>query len=174
MSVLKLGLISDSHFKPDVAREAIEILKREGVQMLLHAGDIVELDTLLALRESGLAYRAVLGNNDDELAKFKGEFELFDEPYEFKIMDMKIALMHHTKFLYIDADIVVFGHTHSFGAIIKDGRLFINPGEICGRKFGKFSFMLLAYENQEFIAARFSRSPNESRWHKETIKIESA
>ncbi|MBN7288918.1 MULTISPECIES: YfcE family phosphodiesterase [Campylobacter] len=174
MSVLKLGLISDSHFKPDVAREAIEILKREGVQMLLHAGDIVELDTLLALRESGLAYRAVLGNNDDELAKFKGEFELFDEPYEFKIMDMKIALMHHPKFLNIDADIVVFGHTHSFGAIIKDGRLFINPGEICGRKFGKFSFMLLAYENQEFIAARFSRSPNESRWHKETIKIESA
>lgn len=174
MSVLKLGLISDSHFKPDVAREAIEILKREGVQMLLHAGDIVELDTLLALRESGLAYRAVLGNNDDELAKFKGEFELFDEPYEFKIMDMKIALMHHPKFLNIDADIVVFGHTHSFGAIIKDGRLFINPGEICGRKFGKFSFMLLAYENQEFIAARFSRSPNESQWHKETIKIESA
>ena len=174
MSDLKLGLISDSHFKPDVAREAIEILKREGVQMLLHAGDIVELDTLLALRESGLAYRAVLGNNDDELAKFKGEFELFDEPYEFKIMDMKIALMHHPKFLNIDADIVVFGHTHSFGAIIKDGRLFINPGEICGRKFGKFSFMLLAYENQEFIAARFSRSPNESRWHKETIKIESA
>ena len=159
MSVLKLGLISDSHFKPDIARKAIEILKREGVQMLLHAGDIVELDTLLALRESGLAYRAVLGNNDDELAKFKGEFELFDEPYEFKFMDMKIALMHHPKFLNIDADIVVFGHTHSFGAIMKDGRLFVNPGEICGREFGKFSF---------------SRSPNESQWRKETIKIESA
>ncbi|MFC2491281.1 MAG: YfcE family phosphodiesterase [Campylobacter curvus] len=174
MSVLKLGLISDSHFKPDIARKAIEILKREGVQMLLHAGDIVELDTLLALRESGLAYRAVLGNNDDELAKFKGEFELFDEPYEFKFMDMKIALMHHPKFLNIDADIVVFGHTHSFGAIMKDGRLFVNPGEICGREFGKFSFMLLAYDNQEFSAVRFSRSPNESQWRKETIKIESA
>ena len=173
MSVLKLGLISDSHFKPDVAREAIEILKRERAQILLHAGDIVELDTLLALRESGLEYRAVLGNNDDELAKFKGEFELFDEPYEFKFMDIKIALMHHPKFLNIDANVVVFGHTHSFGAIMKDGKLFVNPGEICGRKFGKFSFMLLAYENQEFIAARFSRSPNESRWHKETIKIES-
>ncbi|WP_169753974.1 YfcE family phosphodiesterase [Campylobacter curvus] len=173
MSDFKLGLISDTHFKPDIAREAIDILKREGAQMLLHAGDIVELDTLLAMRESGLEYRAVLGNNDDELAKFKGEFKLFDEPYEFKFMDIKIALMHHPKFLNIDANVVVFGHTHSFGAIMKDGRLFVNPGEICGRKFGKFSFMLLAYDNQEFSAVRFSRSPNESQWRKETIKIES-
>ena len=156
--MIKIGIISDTHFKPEIAREAIEILKDRGADLILHAGDIVELETLTDLKSSNLPYAAVLGNNDHHLSKFKDEFNLFEEPYIFNFENLKIKLMHHPKFLSADADIIVFGHTHSFTAVLNNDALFINSGEICGRKYKNFTFALVSYEDDNFRVFKFSKS----------------
>ena len=65
--MLKIGVISDSHHRSDIAKSAIDYLKEKGVDLLLHAGDIVEISTLKDMRDSGIPYKAVLGNNDSFL-----------------------------------------------------------------------------------------------------------
>ncbi|MGB2553937.1 metallophosphoesterase family protein, partial [Campylobacter sp. MOP51] len=60
----KIGIISDTHHQPNIALEAIKILKDNGAHIILHAGDIVEARTLSDLKDSKLPYVAVLGNND--------------------------------------------------------------------------------------------------------------
>ena len=52
--MLKIGVISDSHHRSDIAKSAIDYLKEKGVDLLLHAGDIVEISTLKDMRDSGI------------------------------------------------------------------------------------------------------------------------
>lgn len=167
----KIGIISDTHHHPNIALEAIKILKDNGADIILHAGDIVEARTLFDLKDSKLPYVAVLGNNDYHLERFKNEFNLFTEPHTFEFQDIKIKIMHHPKFLTPDADMIVFGHTHSFTAFLNEGKLFINPGEICGRKFINFSFAMVVCDKKEFRVFKFSKAPNEPNFHQSEVQI---
>lgn len=169
--MVKIGLISDTHFRPEIAREAIEILKGHEVNLILHAGDIVELETLKDLKNSNLPYAAVLGNNDYHLAKFKEEFELFNEPHIFKFENLTIKLMHHPKFLSANADIIAFGHTHSFTAVLNNYSLFINPGEICGRKYGNFTFALLCCQDKNFQVFKFIKTPQDEKFNEIEVNL---
>ena len=130
---MKIGIISDTHSKVKKAAFAIDTLVKEGAEFLLHAGDIVEVETLELLRRSGLRYEAVYGNNDAHLAKFHNQFKLVQEPYYFKLANAKFKLMHLPLYMCADADIVIFGHTHKASIEFLSGTLFLNPGEVCAR-----------------------------------------
>ena len=95
-----IGAISDSHRKKKVAASAIEWLLARGADLLVHAGDIVAIETLRLLRQSGKPYFAVLGNNDEALAEFKNEFNLHDEPFCTEFAGLRLKIMHHPFYLF--------------------------------------------------------------------------
>ena len=95
-----IGVISDSHRETKVAASAIEWLLARGADLLMHAGDIVESETLRLLRQSGKPYFAVLGNNDEALAELKNDFNLHDEPFCTEFAGLRLKIMHHPFYLF--------------------------------------------------------------------------
>ena len=95
-----IGVISDSHRETKVAASAIEWLLARGADLPVHAGDIVESETLRLLRQSGKPYFAVLGNNDEALAELKNEFNLHDEPFCTEFTGLRLKIMHHPFYLF--------------------------------------------------------------------------
>ena len=95
-----IGVISDSHRETKVAASAIEWLLARGADLLVHAGDIVESETLRLLRQSGKPYFAVLGNNDEALAELKNDFNLYDEPFCTEFAGVRLKIMHHPFYLF--------------------------------------------------------------------------
>ena len=95
-----IGVISDSHPETGVAASAIEWLLARGADLLVHAGDIVESETLRLLRQSGKPYFAILGNNDEALTEFKNEFDLYDEPFCTEFAGLRLKIMHHPFYLF--------------------------------------------------------------------------
>ena len=95
-----IGAISDSHRETKVAASAIEWLLARGADLLVHAGDIVESETLRLLRQSGKPYFAVLGNNDEALAELKNDFDLYDEPFCTEFTGLRLKIMHHPFYLF--------------------------------------------------------------------------
>lgn len=95
-----IGVISDSHRETKVAASAIEWLLARGADLLVHAGDIVAIETLQLLRQSGKPYFAVLGNNDEALAELKNDFNLHDEPFCTEFAGLRLKIMHHPFYLF--------------------------------------------------------------------------
>lgn len=121
-----IGLISDTHITPkrgNLPEKIFELF--DGVDLILHAGDITVRDVLDDLNEIAPVI-AVLGNNDD----------LNLEKYALiEAEDKKILLVHGDKCndlyeygLKYGVDIVVSGHTHKPNHEIVNGMHLINPG----------------------------------------------
>ncbi len=166
---MRIGIISDSHARVDLAKFCIQKLKKEGAEFLIHAGDIVKEETLKLLEKSLLPYKAVLGNNDMKLRHLKDKYELFKEPYYFKFEELKIKLMHHPLYLKADVDLIVYGHTHYFEVKRTKKSFFINSGEVCARKKNLCECALLEIKDKKYKVKRFTCKPDKLKW-KEEVK----
>ncbi|WP_428024354.1 metallophosphoesterase family protein [Arcobacter sp.] len=169
---MKIAVLSDSHKKVDFTQEAIEFLKSEGANYLIHAGDLCLKENLELLKNSGLVYVSVFGNNDNSLLQFSNEYKIEKEPYYFKIEDIKFKLMHLPFYLNADSDIVIFGHTHIFECEYKNGTLFLNPGEVCAREKPLVECVLLEINPNEYIINYYSKNINEKEFLKKEIRYE--
>ena len=133
-----IGVLSDTHLvdRP-VPDRVIELL--EGVDLILHAGDILEMAVIEQL--SGVAETlAVKGNMDHGDAS-----RLLPEKRIIGAEGFKIGLTHgygppsnmtrKVRAKFDDVDCVVFGHTHR--PLIKErgGVIFFNPGSPTDRMF---------------------------------------
>jgi uncharacterized protein len=125
-----LGIISDTHglMRP----EAISAL--EGVEMIIHAGDIGTPDVLDALRAIAPVV-AVRGNND------KGEWaHALPESEVVEVGDIALYVLHDVKALDLDPVVagfqaVISGHSHQPAVANRQGVLFLNPGSAGPRRF---------------------------------------
>ena len=158
---MKIGILSDTHKKTKLAKKAIKHLIKNGAEFLIHAGDIVEPEVLELLKNSGLEYRAVYGNNDAHLASYHNSYFLVQEPYYFKLANTKFKLMHLPFYMNPDADVVIFGHTHIFECDFKNNTLFLNPGETCARNKSLTEFAMLEIENNTYKVSYYSKDPKE-------------
>ncbi len=140
---MKIGIVSDSHKKIELLDNALKILKNDGAEFIIHAGDIVLEESLRLLESSEVPYKAIFGNNDFHLLNLAEKYNISNEPHYFNISDISVKLMHHPYYLNGDSDLVVFGHTHYFEAEYKNKTLYINPGEICARKKPISEFALI-------------------------------
>lgn len=147
---MKIGIVSDSHKKLELLKEAIDRLKKDGAEFLVHAGDIVLEESLELLEKSGLPYQAVIGNNDLHLIEVTDRYNLYKEPHYFKIGDIRAKLMHLPYYLNNDAELIIYGHTHYFFARLNNNTLYINPGEICARKKPLSEFAMAEYKNGQW------------------------
>jgi len=133
---MRIGVISDTHI-PDRAKEIPKKILDDfkNVDMIIHAGDLVDLAVLEKLKSVCSNVKAVWGNMDpDNLKKMLPEKEIFT------IGKHKIAVMHgygapdyliaklSAIFKNEGVDIIIFGHAHFSVNEKVDGILFFNPG----------------------------------------------
>lgn len=169
---MKVAIVSDSHHRSDYTKDTIDFLKSQGAQYLLHAGDLCIEENLKILKESGLTYISVFGNNDRSLLHLANEYKIEKEPYYFKIKDIKFKMMHLPFYLQGDTDIVVFGHTHHFESEYNNGTLFINPGELCAREKPTIESVLLEINPNEYIINYYYKNISEKNFNKKEIRYE--
>lgn len=163
---MKIGIISDSHKKIGRAKKGIDFLISQGAEYILHSGDIVKVEVLKYLKEKGIIYLAVYGNNDSHLFEYHKDFNLVQEPYYFKIKNLRIKLMHHPYFMNPDVDMIVYGHTHIAHSQINKKTLFINSGEICARDKPVSQVALVEVFNNQFIVNSYERKLKSDNWTK--------
>ncbi len=168
---MKIGILSDSHKKTKLHKEALEHLLSQGVEYLLHAGDIMLEEHLQMLEETNLPYVCVYGNNDISLIPLHGKYNIFKEPYYFKIEDLKVKMMHLPYFMSADVDMVVFGHTHIFEASLNNETLFINSGEVCAREKPLTECAVVNVENGKFEVEHFFRELSQDSWTKREVQL---
>ena len=141
----RIAVISDTHnmLRPEVA----EIIKT--CEVVLHGGDISGPETLDKIRNlfgpdavvnisaaeggtPGFVY-VVRGNNDRDWAS--------DIPYILKmeLFGRKFFMTHKKKDIpaEVDADVVIYGHSHRYAQDYIDGTLYLNPGSCGPRRFNQ-------------------------------------
>jgi len=164
---MKIGILSDTHTKINLTKITIDFLLSEGVEFLIHAGDIVEVETLELLANSGVRYVAVYGNNDAHLVQYHNNYNLVQEPHYFKLAHTTFKLMHLPFYMTPDAEIVIFGHTHTFEVEFRKGTLYLNPGEVCARSKPLSECAILEIKEKELRVDYFTRKKEKKYKHKE-------
>jgi uncharacterized protein len=135
---LKIGVISDTHLRsPDDRLLAIIRKHFPDTELILHAGDIVDLKVLSAFGEKKVV--AVCGNMDPP----RVEDEI---PYKrvLEIGRFRIGLIHgwgsphnledRIRGEFDQVDCIVYGHSHCPANHVREGILFFNPGTVCDRR----------------------------------------
>ena len=168
---LKLGILSDSHYKTKLHQEAIEHLLSCGAEYLLHAGDLEREEHLQILENAPVPYVAVYGNNDTSLMFLSKKYNIHKEPHYFKIQELKIKMMHMPYYMNPDANIVISGHTHHFESSLKGETLFINPGEVCAREKPLSECAMIEIKNGKFRVTHYFRELNKKVWVEHDIEL---
>lgn len=169
---MKIGLLSDTHKKIDYSQSVLDHLVDAGAEFLIHCGDIVKEEMLQQLKQSGKKYVAVYGNNDPHLAQVHNRYKLVQEPHYFKLARTNFKLMHLPFYMSPDAEVVLFGHTHTFECDFKNGTLFLNPGEACARSKPVSECAMLEVTDDTFIVTQYSRNVQEEQFHERHFTFE--
>lgn len=152
-----IGLISDSHDNIADLKKAFGVLESRGVELVLHAGDVISSGMCYAYEGFDMDLKLVYGNNDGDRVGIKHDFEEFGAKHlgdfgEIEVDGMKIALLHGTDEAVVNAlassglyQIVVRGHSHRYNVETnpKSGTMVINPGEIWGHFTGNLNAAVL-------------------------------
>jgi putative phosphoesterase len=150
---LRIGVVADTHC-PEFADRLPERVGQvlEGVDLILHAGDINEASTLIEL-ERIAPVEAVRGDHDTSLASLPASREVtvegkkivvthghrsrwLEEPQTL-LWTLSLGYFHPHSGLprtlrrrFPSADVIVYGHTHRARAETLDGVLLFNPGGV--------------------------------------------
>jgi hypothetical protein len=136
---IKVGVISDTHLEDYDDKMRKRIAEHfSDVDMILHAGDMVDLRVLDIFR--GKEIKAVCGNMDNYSVR-----EKLPENLLFEIKGFKFLLIHgwgspldieeRISAGFKNVDCIVYGHTHKPANHKKDNVLFFNPGSAVDRYF---------------------------------------
>lgn len=129
-AVERIGLISDTHglVRPEVP----QVL--QGVDLIIHAGDIGKAEVLDKLRQIAPAY-VIKGNNDRDAWARR-----IPDAMVVGIGKLKLYVIHALQDLDMDPAaggfrVVISGHSHKPSLATRDGVLYINPGSAGPRRF---------------------------------------
>ena len=149
---MKIAIISDTHslLRPEVEN------KIRDCDYILHGGDIASKDTFERIKEIAPAY-FVRGNADKDWAKdIPVEQEIELEGYRF-------YMVHNIKHIREDLsgiDFVVYGHSHKYENLQKDGITYLNPGSCGPRRFTQpVTFMIMTIDDGLYSIEKVDISP---------------
>lgn len=138
---MKIGIIADTHDNLPLIKRAVEVLNKENIELLIHAGDFVAPFTFNELKNINCKFLGIFGNNDGDKAMLREKFSPIGEikypPYILIISNKRILIIHDPVNLskYLEHkiySIVIYAHTHQ-PEIKKEGDvLLVNPGECSG------------------------------------------
>jgi putative phosphoesterase len=135
---MKIGVMSDTHGEVAQTRQALDILDRLQVELIIHCGDIgSEVVTLL----KGRPIHFVAGNMDDpdalRQAITDGKHTLHAELGTLVIEGCRVAFLHghdvrllHNTIHSGHWDLVCHGHTHAFSSGRMGSTMVVNPGAL--------------------------------------------
>jgi hypothetical protein len=158
---MKIGIISDTHIPERAGCIPEQILEEfKGVDLILHAGDLVTLSVLEELRNICPQVKAVWGNMDPQEVR-----NILPEKEIIKINSKKIGMVHGfghphklmelvTKVFEKEwVDVIIFGHSHYPVNETRGRVLYFNPGSPTDKIFSTYnSFGILEIMNDEIQA----------------------
>ncbi|MDR5658629.1 metallophosphoesterase [Serpentinicella sp. ANB-PHB4] len=129
---MKIGVLGDSHGYLERIDRAMEHLEK--VDLIFHTGDLFH-DGCYIQKQYGMKVVGVRGNCDDEI---DGEDELALTMGKYKIFichGHQYNVKYNLQRLYykgkeVNADIVIFGHTHMPCITKMDEMFILNPGSV--------------------------------------------
>jgi putative phosphoesterase len=138
---MKIGVISDTHLHESAPElERIHDTYFKDVDMILHAGDMVEVGILDAFLPKRI--EAVTGNMD--LSSVSNQFPV---KRIIEANGFKIGLIHgwgrpdgieeRIRREFTNIDCLVYGHTHRPANHVVEGVLFFNPGSLTEKYYTK-------------------------------------
>ncbi|MEJ5186566.1 MAG: metallophosphoesterase [Candidatus Geothermincolales bacterium] len=148
----RIGIVSDTHIPKVAPSLPARLLKElEGCDLILHAGDLVDLRVIDELEELAPTV-AVRGNMDaPEVARSLPETRVI------AVEGLRIGLAHgggaplgierRVMSLFSDVGVVVYGHTHQPKVEWKGEVLLVNPGTPTDLRFSsRLSYAVLVVE----------------------------
>lgn len=141
---MRFAAVSDTHDNLTAVRELVEALKREKLDFVVHAGDVIAPFSLKEFEKLGVKLYVAFGNNDGErrilteIANRNG-WEIGD------VVEFPGGVVYHgtdgriLEILKKLNTLVVFGHTHE---ALKSENL-LNPGEVCGYLTGRKTYAII-------------------------------
>jgi hypothetical protein len=162
---MKIAIFSDTHDNLENIKRALEIVKEDEIDILIHCGDICAPYTLLFLGENFKGeIHYCFGNVDGD--RFLMLQETKDNPKihhhgqvlgELEINKRKIAFQHYPQIARVLAktqkyDAVFYGHDHKKHQEKIKKTLLVNPGNLCNIKYPpSFAIYHLKSNKIEFI-----------------------
>ncbi|MBL8819295.1 MAG: metallophosphoesterase [Planctomyces sp.] len=155
---MKIGIMSDIHDNVDNLRHAINLFNALECKLILFLGDFASPLVVPSMRKFHCPVVACFGDNDGNQTGIAGGMKIVGtlgySPMCHQTRDGLRILMTHqlddVRDCIDEADIVLFAHTHR-PSVVKDrnGRLFINPGEVGGWMFRKPTVAILETTTRE-------------------------
>ena len=155
---MKIGIMADIHDNVDNLRHAIGRFNAEQCGLILLAGDLVSPLVVPSMRKLTGQVVACFGDNDGNRVGIIGGMKVVGTighgPLCYQTADgLRIVMAHQLSELRDclgDEDVIVFAHTHRPSIVEdKNGRLFINPGEVAGWMFRKPTIVILDSETRK-------------------------
>lgn len=149
---MKIGIMSDSHDNVPKIRAAMELFRKEGVGLIIHAGDFVAPFAVRAMADAPSTVVAVFGNNDGERVGLAKAFEpigvVVPRLATAEAEGKRIGVVHQDELVAPIAaggsfDVLVYGHTHRLDIRREGNTQIINPGELGGWLTGKCTVVVL-------------------------------
>lgn len=153
---MRIGVISDTHI-PDHCQQIPKVILDafKGVDLIVHAGDILTLEVIEELKLLCPQVAVVAGNMDS-----KAVVKKYPVKQVFEISGYKIGIMHghgapanlvevlSDAFKVDDCDVIIFGHSHrpmneQIGKI-----LFFNPGSATDYLSGDCTYGIIEINNK--------------------------
>ena len=145
---MRIGVLSDTHDRVPTLRAALARFQAEGIDTLVHPGDIVSPFAAKALAAFPGSVHIIYGNNDGERTGLRQVLpQIQDGPHWVQLGGRRV-LVHH----FLDqcppeqvaqAGVVITGHTHVVDVRREGGKLLLNPGECCGWVYGRCTAAIL-------------------------------
>jgi len=136
---MQIGIVADSHDNAHAVNRMLEIFKKIGVEVVIHAGDYIAPFTVKKFLGRRWRFYGVYGNNDGEREGIRNLTpNITDGPVILTFGDRTFGLVHRREdWNGEECDVLVFGHTHKCYYKKTDTGLEINPGELGGWLSGK-------------------------------------
>lgn len=160
---MRIAVISDTHglLRPEV----MDIIQTSDT--VIHGGDVDDLKILHEIKAAadGKPLFIARGNNDRGLD--------LSASLKFEISGVKFFLVHNKNDIpkNVDADVIIFGHSHKYYERKIDGKLWLNPGS-CGKK--RFNLPLtmaiLNIESGKYTVKKIEIESQDNASNKVTIK----
>ena len=162
---MKFGLTGDTHNNIASISKICEIFNKSSLDFVIHTGDITLPKSLIEFKQLEIPLIGIFGNNDQgdksELQKVCSDlnFEFDDGIKKLLIAKKKITIVHDPNDLdeshFIEADIIVHGHTHRFRDEKIHNCFVFNPGECAGILKGKNSIGIVDICERKMEIIRF-------------------
>jgi uncharacterized protein len=142
---MKAGILSDTHDDEAAVSDALAFFAREGVDLVIHLGDVCRPSLIERICGNGRPVVGVFGNNDtrrEELDPAAAR-AFRPGPQVLEVGGRRILMAHAFDELVGEIgeggkfDLILFGHTHRPLTMRVGRALVLNPGEACGLVSGR-------------------------------------